>query len=288
MGKVKTFVLAGATAFVMIPGAFAADLAPVAPQMMPPAQAPIEEFSGWYLRGDVGVGSQKFSSFDHTQTNSAFVWPASWRIDQKDIKDTTFVGFGIGYQWNSWLRTDVTGEYRTSSKGKAIGSYTEFCPGGRCFDVYDFDHQASVVLANVYADLGTWWCLTPFVGVGVGGARHTIAAMHDLGVISNGTVGFGLADADKTSWTLAWAVHAGVAYNVSNNLKLELGYRYLNMGSPDSAVVNCSATGCAGSGPRAFYTLTDLTSHDLKLGVRWLLNEPAQPVYAPPPLMRKG
>ena len=52
MGKVKSFVLAGAAMFVLIPGAFAADLAPVAPQMLP---APVEEFSGWYLRGDVGV-----------------------------------------------------------------------------------------------------------------------------------------------------------------------------------------------------------------------------------------
>jgi len=285
MGKVKSSVLAGAAMFVLIPGAFAADLPPMLPPAVP---APVEEFSGWYLRGDVGVGSQRFSHFDHTQTNSSFVWPASWRIDQKDIKDVAFVGFGLGYQWNAWLRTDVTGELRGSSKGKAIGSYTEFCPGGRCFDIYDFDHQASVILANVYFDLGTWWCLTPFVGAGIGGARHTISSIHDLGVIADGSVGFGLADTDKTDWKLAWAVHAGVAYNVSNNLKLEFAYRYLNMGSPDTSIVNCSATGCAGSGPRAFYTLTDLTSHDLKLGVRWLLNEPVQPVYAPPPIMRKG
>ena len=216
MGKVKSLVLAGAAAFVMIPGAFAADLAPVAPQMLP-AQVPVEEFSGWYLRGDVGVGSQKFSDFDHTQTNSTFVWPASWRIDQKDIKDTTFIGFGIGYQWNPWLRTDVTGEYRTSSKVKAIGSYTEFCPGGRCFDVYDFDHQASVFLANVYADLGTWWCLTPFVGVGVGGARHAVAAIHDLGVIP--TAPWASASPTPTRPPGRWPgrLTPALAYNVSNS-----------------------------------------------------------------------
>jgi opacity protein-like surface antigen len=286
MGNVKSLVLAGVAAFVIVPGAFAADLGP-APRMLPPVQAPVEDFaSGWYLRGDVGVGAQKFKEFDHTATNSTFVWPASWRIDQKDIKDTAFVGFGVGYQFNNWLRADVTGEYRQSSKGKAIGSYTEFCPGGRCFDVYDFDHQSSVFLANVYADLGTWWCLTPYVGVGVGGARHNISALNDVGFISDGTTGFGIADKDKVTWTGAWAVHAGLAYNVSNNLKLEFGYRYLNMGSPETAVVNCNSAGCAGNGPRAFYTLTDMTSHDLHIGMRWLLNEPAPaPVM---PLMRKG
>jgi len=285
MGNVKSFVLAGAAMFVLIPGAFAADLAPVAPQMVPVAPAPVEEFSGWYLRGDVGVGNQSFSDFSHHQTNSTFVWPASWRIDQKDIKDTTFVGFGVGYQWNSWLRTDVTGEFRTSSKGKVIGSFTEFCPGGRCFDVFDFDHQASVVLANLYLDLGTWWCLTPFVGVGAGGARHVVSSIHDVGFIADGTTGFGLSTGDQVTWDFAWAAHAGVAFNVSNNLKLEIAYRFLNMGSPDTPVVFCQNTPAC---PGAFFTMHDLVSHDLKIGMRWLFNEPAQPVYAPPPIMRKG
>jgi opacity protein-like surface antigen len=286
MRSVKVVTLA-ATAMVITTAAMAADLPPIMPMQV---KAPVvtEDFGGWYLRGDVGVGSQQFREFNHHQTNEAFVWPASWRIDQKDIKDTAFVGFGVGYQFNNFFRADVTGEYRMSSKGKAIGSYTEFCPGGRCFDVYDFDHQASVFLANVYADLGTWWCLTPFIGAGVGTARHQISAIHDVGFISDGTTGFGFATADKTTWTLAWAVHAGLAYSVSNNLKLEIGYRFLNMGTPETGIVNCNSAGCAGSGPKAFYSLTDFQSHDLKIGMRWLLNAPtvSEPVYQP--LVRKG
>ena len=27
-------------------------------------------------------------------------------------------------------------------------------------------------MANAYVDLGTWWCITPFIGAGVGGARY--------------------------------------------------------------------------------------------------------------------
>jgi opacity protein-like surface antigen len=285
MGNVKSLVLAGAAAFGMVPGAFAADLAPVPPPL-PRVQAPVEECcNGWYLRGDIGVGAQEFSDFVHHQTNAAFVWPASWIINQTDIKDTTFVGIGLGFQWNSWLRLDATAEFRTSSKAKVIGSFTEFCPGGRCFDVFDFDHQASVFLANVYLDLGTWWCLTPFIGVGAGGARHHVTAAHDIGFIADGTTGFGLSAADQVTWDFAWAVHAGVGFNVSNNLKLEIAYRYLNMGSPDTPIINCQNTPAC---PGAFFTMTDLVSHDFKIGMRWMLNEPAQPVFAPPPLMRKG
>ncbi len=288
MGSMKTWAVAGATAMTMVTAANAADLPRLERVAPVPVAAPVEDFaSGWYLRGDVGVGMQHFSRFDHHQTNAAFVWPASWRIDQKDIKDAAFVGFGVGYQFNNWLRADVTGEYRTSTKGKVIGSYTEFCPGGRCFDVYDFDHQASVFLANAYVDLGTWWCFTPFVGAGVGAVRHNISAIHDVGFISDGSTGFGYAEKDRADWSFAWALHAGLAYSVTNNLKLEVGYRYLNMGSPSTPIVNCSAFSCTNTGgPQASYKLNDFTSHDFKIGMRWMLDAPVAPVARP--LMTKG
>jgi opacity protein-like surface antigen len=148
-----------------------------------------------------------------------------------------------------------------------------------------------VVLANLYFDLGTWWCLTPFVGFGAGGAYHRTTAVTDLGVNTGGLgeSAFGFANADSTKWTFAWAAHAGLAYNVTNNFKVEFAYRYLNFGNATTAEILCGATGCGtGSGPRAFYTLTGFESHDLKIGMRWLLQpEPPPPAY-PPPIMRKG
>ena len=303
MGSVKILALAGATVLTAT-AAMAADLPPPLPPPMPQyVHAPPVETGGWYLRGDVGVGKQDFKTFDHFQTNAAFVWPASWTIDQKQMGDTAFVGFGVGYAWNNWMRFDFTGEYRMSAKFKAIGSYTEFCPTGRCFDVYDGSHFAIVALANAYIDLGTWWCLTPFVGVGVGAVQHTVSGLTDVGYISGpGTTGFGLASANFTKTNLAWAAHAGLTYNVTNNLKLEFAYRYLNMGSVNTPVIDCSGNGCVNSGgPRASYALTNFDSHDFKIGMRWMLqpdvqvapqplyNPPPPPVYSPPPpLMRRG
>src|SRR6267142_4567950 len=182
MGPVKMLALAGVSALATT-AAFAADFPPAMPPMMPQVvQAPVDT-GGWYLRGDVGVSAQTFTDFEHHQTNSNFVWPASWRIDQKEIGDAAFVGFGVGYAWNNWLRVDLTAEHRAKVKVKVLGSYTEFCPGGRCFDLYDAFHSANVFLANAYLDLGTWWCLTPFVGVGVGGANNQINSATDIGLI---------------------------------------------------------------------------------------------------------
>jgi len=202
--------------------------------------------------------------------------------------DAWFIGGGFGYQWNSWLRFDATAEYRAKTKFRAIGSYTEFCPGGRCFDLYDGNHSAVVVLANAYIDLGTWMCLTPFIGGGVGFAHHTVSAIHDVGFISNGTTGFGYGQGDFTESKFAWALHAGVAYNVNNNFKMELAYRYLNMGNVNTGVIDCAAAGCStGAGPRAFYTFREMDSHDIKFGMRWMLAPEAVPAYMPP-LVRKG
>jgi opacity protein-like surface antigen len=285
MVRATIFGLAGA-AVLLSSAALAADLPPPLP---PPVYRPVVvETGGWYLRGDVGVGFQQFKSFDFNQTNPGVaVWPASWRIEQKDIKDTAMVGFGIGYAWNNWARFDITGEYRMSSKFKAVGSYSEFCPGGvRCFDAYDGDHQAAVFLANAYVDLGTWWCLTPFVGFGVGTAYHKTSAVTDLGTAGGGNVPFGFTSQDHTQWNFAWAAHAGLAYNVTNNFKVEFSYRYLNMGNVDTAEVLCGATGCGtGSGPRAFYTMRNFYSNDFRIGMRWMLQQDTPP---PPPLIRKG
>jgi opacity protein-like surface antigen len=280
-------MLAGAAIAAAFTSANAADLPPVM-QARPIAPVQVEEFGGWYLRGDIGIGVQKYKNFDFHQTNAASgaVWPASWRIDQIDMKDTMFLGIGAGYQWNSWLRFDVTGEYRADIKVKAVGSY-EVAPGDRAFNVYDGDHSATVVMANAYIDLGTWMCLTPFIGGGVGAAYHRTAAFSDI----NPNAGaFGYAAEDRSNWSLAWAVHAGVSYSVNNNFKVELAYRYLNMGSADVAEILCGASGCGtpGGGPRASYTLREIDSHDIKLGVRWMLApEPPAPMYQPP-LMRKG
>ena len=188
--------------------------------------------------------------------------------------------------WNNWLRFDVTGEYRAKCQFKALGSYTEFCPGGRCFDLYDGNHSAWVFLANAYIDLGTWWCVTPFIGAGVGGAYHHVERLHrcrlHLRTAPPASAMRQQTDATR-KWNFAWALHAGLAYNVTSNFKVELAYRYLNWATSQTAHHRLrGAPAAAGAGPRAYYTLTNFTSHDLKIGVRWMLQpEPAPaPVYA--------
>jgi opacity protein-like surface antigen len=141
-----------------------------------------------------------------------------------------------------------------------------------------------VVMANAHVDLGTWWCITPFIGAGVGGSYNKLSGFRDDGVrytagaLSNSVTYF----ADNGKWNLAWAAHAGLAYKVNPGFTVELAYSYMNLG--DAAPGNYRAFDNSISGASSI-KIKDITSHDVKLGVRWDLISPQ--VYAPP-LIRKG
>jgi hypothetical protein len=66
-------------------------------------------------------------------------------------------------------------------------------------------------------------------------------------------------------------------------LTLELAYSYVNLGDGQTG----SLATYDGITTNNAFKFKEITSHDLKLGVRWNLDSP--PAYAPPPpLIRKG
>ena len=275
MRSVKSFIAAGAVT-LLSQAALAADMA-IAP---PPAYAPavVEDFGGWYLRGDIGFSNQRVdrlnNALDATLTSS---------VQTNNFNTAGIFGLGVGYKVNNWFRADITGEYRGNSQflGKDVNTF----PGGVGTDTYHGTKSEWVVLGNAYVDLGTWWCITPFIGAGVGGARVSIANFTDAGITNiGGLVSPSVAFGDNMSkWNFAWAAHAGLAYKVTPSFTVELAYRYLDMGDGLTGDLRTFDGTNAINNPMTF---KNITSHDLKLGVRWDLSSPE--VYAPPPLIRKG
>jgi opacity protein-like surface antigen len=269
--------IAGLLALASATTAQAADLLPP-----PPMPAPVEVGGGWYLRGDVGVGSLDFKG-SAAYDRSTPAQPYSYKTSQDTIGDQVFVGAGIGYQLNPWLRFDVTGEYRTAADWRFIA---EDKSAGTIPDGYDLltgKFSTVVGLANAYIDLGNWYGVTPFVGAGVGFAHHMFDSVTDQGLLAyNGGYGYG-APKDKTNF--AWALHAGLGYDVTPNLKLELAYRYLNMGDAETGTVACLPT-CA---IKTSYKVKEIDSQDIKIGMRWMFGGPVAPMPASygAPIIRK-
>jgi opacity protein-like surface antigen len=271
---IRHLALAGALflgAFGAIGAAAAADLR--LPSPPPIAPEPVA-FGGWYLRGDVGASIYSSGSWEHgaiTNTNTA-VW------NDHTAGNAGFVGAGVGYQFNSWFRGDITGEYRWGAKMGALASYTAFCPVAVCYDIYDGGLLSSATfMANGYVDLGTWSGLTPYVGVGIGTSYLKMTKSYDYGPQ---TLAVGWINGDE-KWNFAWALMAGIGYAVAPNLTFELGYRYLNMGD-----AKLGASVCPGGGQCGFDgKIKTVDSHDIRFGIRWLLAEPVY--YEAPPLVRK-
>ncbi|HWX63814.1 outer membrane protein [Bradyrhizobium sp.] len=258
--------------------AFAADM----PIMPAPAYAPPppQEFSGWYLRGDVGMTNQSIKSLNNPDPANVLFTQTGVGFDSSPLFD-----LGVGYQFNNWFRVDVTGQYRGRANFHGSQFTTAFA-GSALVDNYTGSKSETVVMANGYVDLGTWWCVTPYIGAGIGASYNRISDFRDDGFGNT----FGVARpvsfvyaSDAGKWNFAWALHAGLGYKVTPNATVELGYSYMNLGDATTGVNSNFAGTATAQYP---WTMHDITSHDLKLGVRWNLDN--APVYAPPPLIRKG
>jgi opacity protein-like surface antigen len=291
MRSVKSVIAAGAVS-ILSSTAFAADM----PIMPPPAFGPpIVDFGGWYLRGDIGFSNQ---SVKNIRKSDPAAYSQIDSLSQTTSFDTGGIfDVGVGYRFNNWFRADVTAQYRGKSNFKGTDAFHAFQYGFpyNGVDNYSASKSELLFLANGYVDLGTWWCVTPFIGAGIGASRVSISGLTDNGAVNlfvdntvtpavpiYGTYPSYATAANGSKWNFAWAAHAGLAYQVTPNVTLELAYSYVDLGSGTTGVIS-SYTGFAAGN---VFKFNDITSHDVKLGVRWNLDSP--PVYEPPPPIRKG
>jgi opacity protein-like surface antigen len=238
----KTVPAIGVLALMFGNAAHAADMGgypPSAPPLLQSAPLLVDEFSsGWYLRGDVGY---RMNNIDDVNNNGAPVVLGS------DLGKSWMIGAGVGYKWE-WFRTDLTVDY---------GTKADF-HGDSDIRLNDFSAKVDSVtgLLNVYGDLGTWYGLTPYIGVGAGFA-HLQAANFNVASAPIGN------DGDSTGkWNFAWAYMAGISYRVYGNYNIDLGYRHINMGD-------------VASGRDPFgnqLTFKSLSSNEVRLGFRYVLD----------------
>jgi opacity protein-like surface antigen len=216
------------------------------------------ERSGWYLRGD----------YSYAWSDAGELARPIEPFSNVSIDNTWALGGGIGRYFGRGVRGDVTYEWRGSSDvdGAGPGTLTT-----------RFDLKSSLLLANLYYDFRPNERFTPYVGIGVGAARHTA---------SGGTIQTACTPCDtyndNSSWSAAGALMAGVSYRIDRGhrapvsikdsaaivdepgrLHVDLGYRFLYLG--DARTGNLVGTTFATPGPR----LDDIMAHELRVGLRW-------------------
>ena len=299
MARSKAFVIAAGVALASGGLAGAADLPP-APRLPPPAPV-VEDFSGWYLRGDVGVGVnatsvdlQNYPDPIATGISSGFLSSqANQAYNNTTLSPFGLIDVGVGYQFNPWFRMDGTLEYRAGANLQSLYTLTDPASPGyggpaQFADFYRADVSSFIGLVNGYVNLGSYWGISPFVGAGVGFADNSVSGFTDQAIVASyyfdSPAGGYFSNASKTSF--AWALMAGLDFNISPNLKLEMGYRYLNYGSIETGGSHClagagggtfSAQNCNGGVSNHLSSSNTLASNDFRIGLIWLLGAPPPP-----------
>jgi opacity protein-like surface antigen len=256
--------LAAALMTMSTAAGFAADIIEEPPVIEPEV---IVAAGGWYLRGDLGMSNQQLHGglsnelFDTVDTLEF--------LDEGHFSSAPTFQVGVGYQWNEWMRFDATAQYRGKSEFSALDRYEVVDDGDpTTWDgANDYSAKKSewLLLANAYVDLGTFSGITPYVGGGLGMSRNTISDFRDVNTPNNG-VAYGNG---HSQWEFAWALHTGVAMDVTERMSFDLGYSYINMGDAASDdVVAFDGTNNV-KNPMKF---EEITSHDLKFGLRYKLN----------------
>ncbi|AZO21233.1 MULTISPECIES: outer membrane beta-barrel protein [unclassified Mesorhizobium] len=254
----KSRIALALAAIVLMPAtqALSADYDPPIYVDQAPDYQPVEVGSGWYLRGDVGYA---FSHpFEHQISASG---STSFTNDS-----SLFTGsIGMGYHLNDFLRVELNGGILPTNKFGDHALVPNGCAGHTnnlvivggtaiiqsvaatedCEATNRATNKGYSVMANGYVDLGTYVGLTPYIGGGVGiaynkyfktqGERKCVEVDPDSsgagGFTCDDPAGYGGSEDSEAKFNLAYSIGAGLSYQVSKNLSVDLGYEYFSIPS---------------------------------------------------------
>jgi opacity protein-like surface antigen len=195
--------------------------------------------SGWYLRGDLGYRWNSVGSVAASRTVTSQDWGNA-------VSGT--LGFGYKYQW---FRAELSADYGVPSRitgTTAVGAQPQ----------YSAKVNSLSAMANLYADLGTWYGVTPYVGGGIG-----VSQLKSVNYVDT-SVPTGIVAEPGKAINFSWALMTGVAYQVTSSWMIDVGYRYLSLGD----VPGIDGAGTTNNAA----VFKNLSAHEARVGFRFLLD----------------
>ncbi len=197
------------------------------------AEKPTKPDSGLYVRADSGP------SFS------------------KDAGTAPIISGGVGYRVNQHVRLDATLGYR--------GNYEKKVPQSDDGTIIKATETGNTLvgLLNVYGDIATVGSFTPYVGAGIGFANNHARGGH--GTISNGVDSLPISSNGANQTNFAWQLSAGTAVALTDQLSLDVGYRFLDLGKfkPGNQITIGSVTYDAERKNASEY------AHEMQVGLRY-------------------
>jgi opacity protein-like surface antigen len=262
-------------------------LMPLAPVMAadyePPIEAadeyvPVEVGSGWYLRGDVGYALSTSTDLATYRTFDPITSTyGQATFDTSNLSSQIIFGGGVGYRYNEWVRGDATIDgFRSKFTGTTSGPLPCLTTGPintACRSEDAATVSAISFMGNGYIDLGTYIGITPYVGAGAGMSYVSWSGLasqnYCIGATCPGTPIAPTSNSGVKDWRFTYAFMAGAAYDLTKNLKLDVGYKYRKIDDGEMFGWNAAAVAAGASGTQG--SDQGLTQHEVKVGLRYEL-----------------
>lgn len=160
------------------------------------------------------LGGYDFGASAHTQFD-----PIPTATYDNWLNSDVLFGASVGMEWNDVVRAELEVAHFSNSL-REVDRFTSGASSGTYGGSGTIG--STYLLGNVWADWKNNSAFTPYAGGGLG-----VAFLNTSGVVlTNPAIGW-FNDANQTRF--AWQVGAGVKYQVTQSIALDLGYRYLQV-----------------------------------------------------------
>lgn len=211
------------------------------------APAPMRAAPGnCYFRGDTGYSASSDPEVE---------WFTAGGDDVRtlDFEGTWFAEGGIGCGTGSrGFRGEIV--FGVHGERKFDGEPPAAPPA----DPMHWNLQSYTAMFNIYKDLGNFNGAVPYLGAGIGMSYNRLDEVY---FTQNPLLVNRIEGDDDLSF--AWSLMAGVGYQVTDRLILDIGYRFMDMGKAQSGRVDDIGI----VNPRVY--IDDLHAHEVKVGFRY-------------------
>ncbi len=185
--------------------------------------------------------------------------------------DDAFGGsLAIGYDFDKKFGLPVRAEleYAAFSETENEKTYTLIDPLGSGDAKLQLKQtfQVQTLFVNAYWDIATGTQFTPYVGAGLGMAFINTKGKANAFLIDSPADALGGSTGSKNVTNFAWNVGAGLGYDFTENWTMDIGYRFVGLGSVKTKSYH---QGDAANNYSVHGKTDNLYQHQLAIGLRY-------------------
>ncbi len=234
----------------------------------------------YYLRLGVGASFSEntvFTDDDCSSTSPAAFYGCGNGNDGEqlgtygDYGTSAIINLGVGYEWNSWLRTEASFSYRPSfefsGESNFRGISTDFSQSAEA-EIDNYSAMLVGVINPVAIFTENKWVIDPLLSVGAGFSHNRIESMTYL-FPKTSTI-----TPEGSNNSFSWSLGAGFGYELTERVSMELMYNYSDLGkvvkgSDTMTIVRRSDNSIINDSIVIGETEADLVAHEVLLSVLW-------------------